>query len=29
MEPLQIIALSMIAGVILILVWGRQHRDPD
>ena len=29
MEPLQIIGLSMIVGVILIVAWGRQHRDPD
>jgi hypothetical protein len=29
MEPLQIVGLSMIVGVLLIVVWGRQHKDPD
>jgi hypothetical protein len=27
MEPLQIVGLSMIVGVILILAWSRQHKD--
>ena len=29
MEPLQIIGLSMIVGVLLILAWGRQHKDSE
>jgi hypothetical protein len=29
MEPLQIVAASMIIGVLVILAWGRQHTDPE
>jgi hypothetical protein len=29
MEPLQIVGLSMIVGVLVIVAWSRQHKDPQ